>query len=134
MSVKAIGVDIVDVERFEHFYLYHKQQLLRIFSPHEIAYCLKEPSKSAERFAVRYAAKEALYKALSQIDGIGPYPFLTLCQHVEIVLCPFPTIHQRVPCVNDTVQLLVSLSHSKHMAVAYVLVQEKNVICSIFLN
>lgn len=61
----GLGIDAVEINRF--FLWQHKtpKQLSRIFSPEEILYCCAIPEKSAERFAVRFAAREALLKALT---------------------------------------------------------------------
>lgn len=68
--VLGIGIDSVDIARFEQWHTYSHKKLLRVFSPAEIAYSLENPTKSAERFAVRFAAKEALFKALTPLRYI----------------------------------------------------------------
>ncbi len=60
----GIGVDSVEIERFSHWSTYNYKQLSRIFSAQEIEYSLSISAKSAERFAVRFAAKEAFVKSL----------------------------------------------------------------------
>lgn len=58
-----IGIDIEEVKRFEK-YINDREALERIFTADEISYCLpkKDPAK---HFAVRFAAKEAVWKALN---------------------------------------------------------------------
>jgi phosphopantetheine--protein transferase-like protein len=86
--IKGIGVDIVEIARFAQWHTFSHAQLRRIFSEQEIDYCLSVPAKSAERFAVRFAAREALFKALCQA-GLGvPIPFLTLCAAVQVSHAP----------------------------------------------
>ena len=66
----GIGVDIVDTGRFgASIDRYGERFLRRIFSDEEIAYCRRHRF-SAQHFAVRFAAKEAVLKALRH--GIGP--------------------------------------------------------------
>lgn len=121
--IVGIGIDAVEIERFKDF---HKHpNLSRLFSPEEIAYCLKDPVKSPERFAGRFAAKEALYKALTQTLGKPPAPFLTLCAHVKIQLSPGPTVlicweHLNIP----THKALLSVTHTKNTALAQIIIQE----------
>jgi holo-[acyl-carrier protein] synthase len=61
-----IGIDIEEVERFVK-YVKDKKFLGRIFAKEEIAYSI--PRKNAAQcLAVRFAAKEAVWKALSTIN------------------------------------------------------------------
>lgn len=58
-----IGIDIEEVERFNK-YVKDKKYLERIFSKEEVFYCLPKKN-AAQHLAVRFAAKEAVWKALS---------------------------------------------------------------------
>lgn len=82
--VLGIGIDAVEIERFVSWTARSHKQLQRIFSPEEITYCLQTPVKSAERFAARFAAREALYKAFGVWQSDHTVPFLTLCKAVTI--------------------------------------------------
>ena len=58
------GIDIVDISRFERFVRENNESLfLRLFTPHELAYCGGK-RRSAQHYALRFAAKEAFLKAL----------------------------------------------------------------------
>ncbi len=60
----GIGVDLVDVKRFEAIiYRWKHRFLQRIFTDEEIRYC-NNKKNPAQRFATRFAAKEAYKKAL----------------------------------------------------------------------
>ncbi|MFH1829934.1 MAG: holo-ACP synthase [Pseudomonadota bacterium] len=60
----GIGVDLIDVRRFESIIFRWKQRFLRrVFTDNEIRYC-NTKKHPAQRFATRYAAKEAFIKAL----------------------------------------------------------------------
>lgn len=61
----GIGIDSVEIDRFIHWHTFSRKTLSKYFTQHELDYCLENPLKSAERFAARFAAKEACYKALS---------------------------------------------------------------------
>jgi holo-[acyl-carrier protein] synthase len=58
-----IGIDIEEVKRFDK-YVSNKKLLNKIFSREEIKYCLSKKNVS-QHLAVRFAAKEAVWKALS---------------------------------------------------------------------
>lgn len=82
--ILGIGVDSVEIKRFSSWSAYSPHVLRRIFSEQEIAYCLQNPTKMAERFAVRFAAREAFFKAYSMYQPEHAIPFLTLCRLIAI--------------------------------------------------
>jgi len=60
----GIGVDLIDVRRFESIiFRWQHKFLKRIFTDKEIKYC-NTKKHPAQRFATRYAAKQAFIKAL----------------------------------------------------------------------
>jgi holo-[acyl-carrier protein] synthase len=62
--IVGLGVDIAEVERIAAAIERHGRAFLqRVFTPSEIAYCERHRNH-AERFAGRFAAKEAAMKAL----------------------------------------------------------------------
>jgi holo-[acyl-carrier protein] synthase len=62
--IVGLGVDIAEVDRIEAAIARHGARLLRrLFTPTEVAYCERHRNKF-ERFAGRFAAKEAAMKAL----------------------------------------------------------------------
>jgi holo-[acyl-carrier protein] synthase len=57
-----VGVDIVEIKRLAK--LAHNSYFLkRVFTPEEVAYC-RARKHAAQHFAVRFAAKEAVWKAV----------------------------------------------------------------------
>jgi holo-[acyl-carrier protein] synthase len=62
--IVGTGVDIVETPRIEQALGRHGERFARrLYTPEEIAYCQKFKN-SAERYAARFAAKEAAFKAL----------------------------------------------------------------------
>jgi holo-[acyl-carrier protein] synthase len=62
--IVGLGVDISEVDRIQEAIARHGERFLqRVFTPAEIAYCNRHRDR-AERFAGRFAAKEATMKAL----------------------------------------------------------------------
>lgn len=62
--IVGLGVDITEVDRIEAAIARRGRAFLeRLFTPSEIRYCEKHRNR-AERFAGRFAAKEAAMKAL----------------------------------------------------------------------
>ncbi len=78
----GIGVDLVSIERIGKVYKkYPERFLIRIFSDEELA-SFKEHGSSLASLAARFAAKEAVLKAIG--CGIGP----AALKDVEIITSP----------------------------------------------
>lgn len=125
--ILGIGIDTIDIKRFAQWYTYSHKKLGRIFSPEEIEYCLENTHKSAERFAVRFAAREALYKAFCAAFPRNKLPFLTLCAHTIIQKVNSVPVVQLNECGIDMSRCIIhfSLSHSDAQASAFVIIEEK---------
>ena len=120
MRILGLGVDIVEIARFDGAIQRQGQAFLdRVFLPSEQAYC--RPHRHASRcYAARFAAKEAIAKAFG--TGIG-----TQLGWLDIELCrkptgePFVVLHgtgAQTALRMGIAEMLVSLSHSDHSAVA----------------
>lgn len=128
--IAGIGIDAVAIERFGHWHRFSKKKLQRIYSADEIEYCLQNVLISAERFAVRFAAREALYKALSTVAN-KKINFFVLLKATQINFSdagvPKLTINwQKLVCYLDSTQsfyVFLSLSHTKDLAIAQVIVE-----------
>ena len=60
-----VGVDLVQVSRIaESLEKFGERFLRRVFTEDEVAYAREAPALAAERLAARFAAKEAVIKAL----------------------------------------------------------------------
>jgi holo-[acyl-carrier protein] synthase len=71
----AVGVDVVDLDRFESVMTRQESFLDRVFTAEEREYCDRANATSVrcQRYAARFAAKEAVMKALG--CGLGAYGF-----------------------------------------------------------
>lgn len=70
--ILGIGIDIVDISRISSSIEKYKQRFIaRIFTEDEIDYCNSKANKN-QHYAVRFAGKEAFFKALGSgvRDGI----------------------------------------------------------------
>jgi len=107
-----IGVDIIDVKRIKKM-IKNKSFLNKVYTDKEIAYCMPKVNK-AQHFAVRFASKEAVWKALQRKD----------IWHKDIGILnmqggkPVVTIKGKVKKNID-----ISLSHTNEYAVAVALVR-----------
>jgi len=120
----AVGVDVVDLDRFESVMTRQKSFLDRVFTAGEQEYCDKAKATSvrAARYAARFAAKEAVMKALG--CGLGAYGF----HDVEVARDdesgePSLVVKGKAAVLADErgiTRWLLSLTHSDLVAVALV--------------
>lgn len=122
MAVIAIGVDICEVERIRDIENQHKLRFLqKVFTPSEIAYCEKKVDKYYS-LAARFAAKEALLKAI----GTGLREGLQW-KDIEVkndtLGKPFFRLHGKTAEILTDQKVLLSLSHTDENAIAFVIIE-----------
>jgi phosphopantetheine--protein transferase-like protein len=120
----AVGVDVVDLDRFESVMTRQSSFLDRVFTSDEREYCEKANATSVrcQRYAARFAAKEAVMKALG--CGLGAYGF----HDVEVARDddsgePSLLVKGKAAVLADALGItrwMVSLSHSDLVAIAMV--------------
>lgn len=129
----TIGTDIVCVDRFKKWKSYSYDQLRRVFAKQEIDYCRDDMSC----LAVRFAAKEAFFKALSaMLVKLGltkhEFTFLFLCQHiyvdkttwdVPVFVVDWQKIGKKIQAELPELQVELSISHERKYAIACVIIQ-----------
>lgn len=120
MTIFGLGIDLVEIARFEGSINRHGTSFVqRVFTPGEITYCsaMKQPGAF---YAARFAAKEAVAKALG--TGIGE-----ACGWLDIEVRrkasgePFVVLHGAGEATAQRLgisTILLSLSHTEHYAVA----------------
>jgi holo-[acyl-carrier protein] synthase len=121
--IVGTGIDITETQRIqESLERYGERFRDRIYTPEEVAYCERFKNK-AERYAARFAAKEATFKAL----GTGWRSGIRWLD-VEIIHQPSgkPELALRGRAQEVARQLgvaraAVSLSHANHYVVAQVI-------------
>lgn len=113
MEIIGIGTDLVEVARIKAF-AQKPGALARIFSAQEIEYCLSRKNKY-EHLAVRFAAKEAVFKALP-FDGIA-------FQNIRVLNLESgrPQIQLKDERAKE-LKVLISLSHTREYAAAQVII------------
>lgn len=123
--IYGIGTDIVEVQRVEDKIRKGAGFRELVFTPHEIAYC-EQQAASYEHYAVRFAAKEALLKALGTGWGNGGVNFNEI--EVRNNAAGKPELHLVGNAAGrygelNIKQILVSLSHVKTTAIAMVIIE-----------
>lgn len=105
MKISGLGVDIVETARIKK--AARESFLKRVYSASELKVCMKSANKY-EKLAARFAAKEAVIKALNKKD----IPL----NKIEIIneLSGRPTV--KIKGLNKN--LMISISHCKQYACA----------------
>ncbi len=123
MEIFGIGTDIIECVRIRQMIERHGELFLRrVFTEREISYC-QNRKRAIEHFAGRWAAKEAILKAIGTGWGNG-----IAWTDIEIRHDPAGKPHVMV-CggAKDTMvqariaDILVSISHCRAYATAYAL-------------
>lgn len=122
--IVGIGCDIIEIERIARA-IKSESFIRRVFTAEEAAYCQRRGQQAAASFAARFAAKEAVLKALGTglregslqeiavaNDALGK-PLVQLSGH-------FAALSRQLGVKN----IQISLSHSRNFAVAYVIMED----------
>jgi len=128
--IVGIGVDLIEVERIQRA-VDHQQWgerfRRRVYTAGEIAYCLGK-RRYGESFATRFAAKEAVMKALGRGFGDG----INWCE-IEVIRSSGPPsilLHGRAAEYAEGLGIdrwHVSLTHTSVSAMAYVIAENASV-------
>lgn len=126
-QIIGIGVDLVEVARIKRSVSRHGERFVRrIFSGSEAAYCEKM-ARPSEHFAARFAAKEAVLKAL----GTG-WVAQTSFREIEVVRIEgaAPTIslsaRMRSLLPAGPIRFWLSISHTSDYAVAQAVITRED--------
>ncbi|MGD9570280.1 MAG: holo-ACP synthase [Thermoleophilia bacterium] len=120
MAVIGVGVDVMEIERFATALARRPRLAERCFTEAEAAYCAAKPFPP-QHFAARFAAKEAVGKAL----GIG----MTRWREVEVIRgrgAPTIALHGRYAERGRQLgveRIHISLTHGEQSAIAFAVVE-----------
>ena len=139
--ILGIGIDVVHVDRFVRWNDYPPHRLYRVFSEQEITDCRDTNGALVpEKLAIRFAAKEAFYKALSSALvnlelQFKPFALLAVCRFIEVLYGAHgvPILHVEWKSLQGLGQFQLpktishlSMSHEKHCAVTMVLIEQND--------
>jgi holo-[acyl-carrier protein] synthase len=113
--ILGIGVDMEPVDGFEKFAYDNRNAFLRrVYTENERAYCFSK-KRCAEHLAVRFAAKEAVMKALSGTAGRA-----VDYRDIEVIRGSRGAPSIRLPAaLRKKAAVRISLSHTSDMAIAF---------------
>lgn len=123
MNVLAIGTDLVEVARIRRLLELHQDRFVkRIFTSEESAYC-RACADPAIHYAARFAAKEAVAKALN--TGLAEGVIWTDIEVSRSSTTGVPSVRLHGHAAGHAEALgisrvLISLTHTKEHALAFV--------------
>jgi holo-[acyl-carrier protein] synthase len=110
----GVGIDLLEIERLERALRRRPRLAERLFTEGELRYA-RARRRPGRHLAARFAAKEAVVKALSPADGIGP-------GQIEVEAGEPPTVRLRgraaAAAAAAGVEVRLSLTHSREFAAA----------------
>ena len=120
------GIDIIEVSRVKEAIEEQNNKFLsKIYTEKEIEYCSNTGKMEYQHFAARFAAKEAVFKAISEFikDNENEY-----WRKIEVLNDNNgrPKINLGIKLSKDIDSIDISISHVKELAIANVVVVFKD--------
>ena len=118
MDILGLGVDICEIARMERALDRHPTLRERVFTPDERAYC-DGKARPAESYAGRFAAREAVIKALGGYRG-KLWQDISVARHASGA--PSIALAGRAKDRADTLgitSVMITFTHEKTNAVAF---------------
>jgi holo-[acyl-carrier protein] synthase len=110
--VTGVGIDLLEIDRLERALRRHPRLAARVFTAAERDYAAARP-RPGKHLAARFAAKEAVVKALGVPGGLG-------LREIEVVAGEPPTVRLsgRAAEIAGGRRVEISLTHSRDNAAA----------------
>lgn len=113
-AIHGIGVDIEEVRRFKTLKS-NSRFARRVYTKNELSYC-NSFSEPGPHLAVRFAAKEAILKALGQARKNTGFSDIEILNRKN---SGAPVVNIAKNGINKKFSFFISLSHSETKAVAF---------------
>ncbi|WP_417133374.1 holo-ACP synthase [Phascolarctobacterium succinatutens] len=122
--IVGIGCDIIEIERIARA-IKSESFIRRVFTAEEAAYCQRRGQQVAASFAARFAAKEAVLKALG--TGLREGSLQEIAVDNDVLGKPLVQLSGHFAMLAKQLgvkNIQISLSHSRDFAVAYVIMED----------
>lgn len=122
--IVGIGCDIIEIERIARA-IKRESFIQRVFTAKEAAYCQSRGQQAAASFAARFAAKEAVLKALG--TGLREGSLQEIAVANDALGKPLVQLRGYFAALSRQLgvkNIQISLSHSRDFAVAYVIMED----------
>ena len=122
----GVGVDLVEISRVRSMIASQGDRVLRrLFTESERRYC-QDMANPARHYAVRVAAKEATFKALSGTDEARGIGWLEMEVELDVIGRPSLRLHGRASARAKELgvsRTWISLTHGDDLATAFVVLE-----------
>ena len=118
----ACGTDIIEISRIKKSIEHIGEKFLHeIYTLTEIEYCESKKNAKYQHYAVRFAAKEAVYKA---INSMIQNKYSVTWKNIEIIndISGKPKVHFNNVLFSQIKSIDISLSHCREYAIANVVI------------
>lgn len=117
------GTDIINVNRIKKSIEELGEKFIkRVYTDEEINYCESRRMCKYQSYAARFAAKEAVYKAISpEKNQEGVFTEVEILN--EETGRPYVILHGELAKIADGKKIEVSLSHENEFAIATVVIE-----------
>lgn len=123
MNLK-IGNDIIETERIRKILQKYPDRFKRrVFTEKEVQYCESKGESKYQSYAARFAAKEAIFKAISELI---PNKYYINWTDIEIINNQAGRPYAVIKNTKDIEGIDISISHVKEYAIATALIMIKN--------
>lgn len=122
--IVGIGCDIIEIERIARA-IKSESFIRRVFTAEEAAYCQRRGQQAAASFAARFAAKEAVLKALG--TGLREGSLQEITVDNDVLGKPLVQLSGHFAMLAKQLgvkNIQISLSHSRELATAYVIMED----------
>lgn len=123
--IVGIGCDIIEIERIARA-IKRESFIQRVFTAKEAAYCQSCGQQAAASFAARFAAKEAVLKALG--TGLREGSLQEIAVDNDVLGKPLVQLSGHFAMLAKQLgvkNIQISLSHSRELATAYVIMEDE---------
>lgn len=124
--IVGIGTDIVEIARIENAYSKNPRFLDRVFTQQERDYALALGTLNYQRLGGMWAAKEAFAKATG--EGFRNFGLKDVEIKRDQLGAPYLVLHNRASDFAKGNRVHLSISHSDISAIAYCIIEKKEVI------
>ena len=122
--IVGIGCDIIEIERIARA-IKSESFIRRVFTAEEAAYCQRRGQQAAASFAARFAAKEAVLKALG--TGLREGSLQEIAVDNDVLGKPLVQLSGHFAMLAKQLgvkNIQISLSQSRELATAYVIMED----------
>ncbi len=117
----GIGIDVVDLERFGKSVARTPGVMTRLFAESE--QMMGDERRSIPSLAARFAAKEALIKALGDSEGVRWHDMAVVSDHLRNPTIEVYNALAAIVAGRGITRIHLSMSHDAGVAIAYVVAE-----------